>query len=358
MKKRLIIALSLLLPLVGCKQEQSKTESKIKLVKVIEIKGLDQASELSFPGKVKASQEADIAFRISGPIAKIMVKEGQKVRRGQVLAKLDDRDYRLQLSATTAEYKRIKSEVDRVIKLHEEKSVSENEYDKAVFGLKQITAKYNAHKNALNDVLLRAPFDGFVVGKALFGEGEMVRAGMPVLRLSGDKQTIVEINIPAQEYLHKDAFESYYCTFSLFPDEQFPLDLISIDPTANLNQLYKANLRLSTKGSKGSQPTPGMTTMVHIKKRNGVGDGHLMPNTAIFEQDGKSCVWLLKGEGEDLHVEAQIVKQMEIFSNGMVRCSGLKGGERIVSAGVHKLQEGEAVRLIPQKSQTNVGGLL
>ncbi len=358
MKKELMFVLCLLLPLVSCKQSERKEETKTKLVKAIEVASFDKASVLSFPGKVKASQEADVAFRISGPIARILVKEGQKVRKGQVLAKLDDRDYKIQLSATKAEYQRIKSEVDRVIKLHAENSVSENEYDKAVFGLEQITAKYNAHKNALNDILLKAPFDGFVVGKPLFRAGEMVRAGMPVLRLNGSKEAIVEINIPASEYLDRAEFADFYCTLSIFPNERFPLELISIDQTANLNQLYKVSLRLSGKGSLGHLPTAGMTTMVYVKKKKSNTKAILIPNTAIFDNNGHSAVWLVKGEGDDLHVEAKQIKVLEIFADGSVRCSGLSTDEYIVSAGVHKLKAGEAIQLIPEKSKTNVGGLL
>ncbi len=354
----MILALSLLLPLVGCKQSERKEETKAKLVKVIEVASLDKPEELSFPGKVKSGQEADVAFRISGPIAKILVQEGQKVHKGQVLAKLDDRDYKLQLSATTAEYKRIKSEVDRVVKLHAENSVSENEYDKAVFGLKQITAKYNAHKNALNDILLKAPFDGFIVGKPLFRAGEMVRAGMPVLRLSGSKEAVVEMNIPASEYLNRELFANYYCTLSIFPNEEFPLELISIDQTANLNQLYKVNLRLAGKGSQGHLPTAGMTAMVYVQKKKTAAKAMIIPNTSVFDNEGKTSVWLVKGEGKDLKVEAKQIKVLEIYSDGLLRCSGLSSDERIVSAGVHKLKSGDAVQLIPEKSKTNVGGLL
>ncbi len=358
MEKKLILALCFLLLLLGCKQSEQKEKTKAKLVKVMEVALSDKASELSFPGKVKASQEADVAFRISGPIARILVKEGQKVRKGQVLAQLDDRDYQLQLSATTAEYKRIKSEVDRVVKLHEENSISENEYDKAVFGLKQITAKYEAHKNALNDVLLKAPFDGYIVGKAIFGAGEIVRAGMPVLRLSSSKQSVVEINIPASEYLDRELFASYYCTLSVFPNEVFPLELISIEQTANLNQLYKVSLGLVGKGSQGHSPSAGMTTMVYIKKTNTQTQSILIPNTAVFEDEGRSAVWLVKGEEDKQHVEVQHIRILEIYSDGLVRCSGLSAGNRIVSAGVTKLKNGEAVQLLPEKSETNVGGLL
>ncbi len=357
MKKELILGFALTFTLYSCTGKEQKQENKVKLVKVMEVASSNKAKTISFPGKVKAGQEADVAFRISGPIAKIYVKEGQKVRKGQVLAKMDDRDYRLQLSATTAEYKRIKSEVDRVVKLYEQQSVTANEYDKAVFGLKQITAKLNAHKNALNDVFLKAPFDGYISGKALFREGELVRAGMPVLRLSGGKESVVEINIPASQFLHREDFADYYATFSVFPNKEFPLTEPSVDSKANLNQLYKMTFKLVKQADK-QQPTAGMTTMVHIKMKAGKDEALTIPNNAVFEKEGKSFVWLVKGQGDDLHIEAKAIHIEEIFRDGMVACTGLDGQVRIISAGVHQLKDGEAVRPIPEKSATNVGGLL
>ncbi len=355
MKKEWILLLCLALTFNSCSKQKSQKEKSVKLVKAIEVESSEEAKTIAFPGKVKAGQEADLAFRISGPIAKIYVKEGQQVYKGQLLAKMDDRDYQLQLAATRAEYNRIKSEVDRVIQLYKEKSVTANEYDKAVFGLKQITAKLKAHTNALNDVLLKAPFDGYVSGKALFNAGEMVRAGMPVLRLSSGKEKLVEINIPAGVFLKRANFASYYASFSLFPEREFPLENLSIEQTANLNQLYKMSFRLK---EKEDELTAGMTTMVHIKLKEGSEKALIIPNNAVFEQEGKSYVWLIKGEADDLHIEAKEIHIQEIFRDGRVVCTGLSEKAQIVGAGVHKLQEGEAVRLLPVKSSTNVGGLL
>lgn len=61
---------------------------------------------------------------------------------------------------TEAEFRQVKGEAERVIELYNRKSVPVNDYEKAVYGLRQITAKYNAHRNALEDTRLLAPFDG------------------------------------------------------------------------------------------------------------------------------------------------------------------------------------------------------
>ncbi len=356
-KRELLACLLLATALFSCKQEQTDKKAQIKMVKSELVRSANANSSFAFPGKVKAEQEADVAFRSSGPIAQILVKEGQFVRRGQVLAKLDSRDYEIQLSATTAEYKRIKSEVDRIIKLYKEQSVSENEYDKAVFGLQQISAKYNAHKNALKDTELKAPYDGYIVGKPLFGVGEMVKAGMPILRLNASKQSVVEINIPASEYFKRGDFASYDCTFDVFPNQRFALKLLSIDQTANLNQLYKVRFKLINK-SKQNAPTPGMTTMVYIKMKNESKGSVLVSNNAVFQSEGKSCVWLIKEVDGHKEVQKAVIYIEEILKNGDIRCTGVQENALIVSAGAKELKDKAIIRLISKETKTNVGNLL
>ena len=129
----------------------------------------------------------------------------------------------LQLAATEAEYKQVKAEAERVIRLYEKQSVSENDYDKAVSGLQQITAKYNAHRNALADTRLTAPFDGYVQ-KIHYDAGETVAAGMPVVSLISSSAPEVEINIPASEFIRSDEFKTYRCSSEIYPDREFPLE--------------------------------------------------------------------------------------------------------------------------------------
>ena len=120
---------------------------------------------------------------------------GNFVRKGQVLAQIDQRDYEIQLAATEAEYNQVKNEAERVIALYKKDVVTENQYYKAVHGLEQITAKYDSHKNALADTKLIAPYNGYVQ-KTYYSARETVGAGMPVVAMIGTATMEVEINIP------------------------------------------------------------------------------------------------------------------------------------------------------------------
>lgn len=356
MKKAFILLITaILLMQSGCKPHDERSET-IQTVKVSPAVAYGEEASVSFPGKVKAASEVNLSFRISGPIAKIHVAEGQAICKGQVLAEMDARDYAIQLAATEAEYNQVKAEAERIMQLYEMQSVAENDYDKAVSGLKQITAKYHAHKNALADTKLLAPFDGYVQ-KRYFDKEETVSAGMPVFSILSAEVPEVEINIPASEFIRRNRFDSYSCYFDIYPDRSFPLELISINQKANLNQLYTMRMKLQKTNSSQQMPTPGMSTMVTIRFKTEESDKVIIPITALFEVDDNPFVWVY--DEQQQKVNARSIRLSEIAVDGkLVVSEGLKAGERVVSAGVHHLAEDEFVRLLPEASVTNVGGLL
>lgn len=353
--KKVIVAFAVPLLLFSACKQQSKHAETIPMVKVKTVSSYGEEQIISFPGKVKASSEINLAFRISGPIYKINVKEGEFIRKGEVIAEMDSRDYALQFSATEAEYKQVKAEVERVIQLYEKQSVPENDYDKAVSGLQQITAKYNAHKSALEDTKLIAPFDGYVQ-KLYFDKGETVSAGMPIFSIISSDMPEVEINIPANEFIRSDRFSKFTCSFDIYPGELFPLELIAINQKANLNQLYTVRLK-TVKNKTGQLPTAGMSTMVDIYLKTDHSDWVAIPINAMFEKDGKNCVWVYDESKQTVNIRS--IQLAEILTDGtLVVSEGVKAGEKVVSAGVHYLSDGEKVRVMPEASQTNVGGLL
>ena len=162
MKRVIFILASIpLFIFVSCTR-QEKGLKKSQTVKIDTVVSADNQTILQFPGKVKAAQDISLAFRVSGTIGKIHVKEGMHVREGQLLAELDPSDYQVQLDATKAEFEQIKAEAERVMALYKENGTTPNANDKAVYGLKQITAKFQHHKDQLEYTRLYAPFNGFV----------------------------------------------------------------------------------------------------------------------------------------------------------------------------------------------------
>ncbi len=339
---------------VSCSTHSRETERE-QTVRTDTVVPADTRTLLQFPGKVKAAQDINLAFRVSGTIHQIYVKEGASVREGQLLAELDPTDYQVQLDATEAEYLQVKAEAERVMALYQEHGTTPNAYDKAVYGLQQITAKYKHHQDQLAYTRLYAPFDGYIQ-KRLFEAHETVSAGMPVLSLLGAGAPEVEINLPAAEYIRRDRFIEYHCTFDLFPGKEFPLKPISLSPKANANQLYTMRLQIGT--NKQESPSPGINTTVSIRCRTDEENTFSVPAGAIWQADGKTYVFVY--EPSDRTVHRCEVSLLRLLGNGrsVVASDRLKPGVRVVSSGVHHLRDGERVKLLPSATGTNVGGLM
>lgn len=350
MKRYLLFGFVAILSLIGCKQEK-KTIDEVKFVKTDTALDYGNEGSILVPGKVEAAEDASIAFRVPGTILRFHADQGSYVRKGQLLVELDSRDYQIQLKATEAEYKQVKAEAERVIALYKENSTTENNYDKAQYGLQQITAKLESHKNQLADTRIYAPFSGYVE-KRLFEEHETVGAGMPVISMINKDAPEVEINVPASTYMMRDRMQSFSCTFDVFPNVIFPLTLISVNQKANANQLYTMRFKLAN--IEGKKPVAGMSAMVSIKTRED-SQNVTVKNTAVFTENGKSYVYILN---KDVLKKTEVTTDL-LLSNGRFSItSGLKVGDVVVATGVHHVKDGQRVKPLPAISSSNVGGLL
>ena len=316
---------------MSCARSEKGTKDT-QTVKIDTAVSASSQTALQFPGKVKAAQDISLAFRVSGTIRKIYVEDGARVREGQLLAELDPADYRVQLDATEAEYKQIKAEAERVMALYKENGTTPNANDKAVYGLKQITAKYQHHKDQLEYTRLYAPFSGFIQ-KKLFDAHETIGAGMPVI-------SMVSAGIP----------------FDLYPGENYPLKLISVTPKANANQLY--TMRLQMVPGKLPLPSPGMNTMVTIYCNEIDSQPVFVPSGALLQKDGKTYVFVYDPSVGKVHRREVAVLRLLSDGRAMVVSDALQAGETVVASGVHHIEDGENVRPLATGSKTNVGGLL
>lgn len=355
MKKIELISLAIVaVCAVSCSNRRTVEQTTVT-VKTATVQSYGNGGEQQFPGKVRAATDIDLAFKVDGNILKRRVNEGAFVKKGAVIIEMDPRDYQLQFDATEAEYNQIKGDAERVMKLYEQQSVAQSDYDKARYGLKQIESKYAAHRNALDDTKLCAPFDCYVQ-TFYHSTGETVGAGMPVVSVINNSLPEVEINIPSSEYIRSNQFTSYSCTVDIWPDKVFALEPIGINHKANLNQLYTMRLRLKGKVD-GMIPTAGMVTMVRITSKTDTTSLATIPASALrYDSDGAS-VWIFDTESQT--VSERKVKVARLLKEGTaVIESGVTAGETVVSAGVNVLTEGEKVTPIKPTTETNVGGML
>lgn len=350
---KVLVVVALVLVLASCGNGKASDES-VATVRLDTVQMASTGAVLQFPGRVVASDDASLSFKVAGTIARIYKEEGERVQAGQLVAELDATDYKVQLAATEAEYARVKAETDRITALYNEGAATASNYDKARFGLQQIEAKLKNHRDQLAYCKLYAPFTGAVQTR-FFHEGENIAAGMPVLSLVSSANPEIEINLPASSYLRRGSFVHYSAQFNVLPGVVIPLKLISVMPKANANQLYTMRLKIEgdTKGI-----APGMSAWVSIMAADSASNaGVRVPATALVDDKGTTFVYLYDAQSQT--VRRCRVKVMRLHTDGTAEVEGaLAPGHIVVSTGANHIKTGDRVTPLPPVSETNVGGLL
>ncbi len=341
-----------LLVTTGCSSKK-ETEGKKSIVRVEKVKVADAEGVLQYPGRVVSNADVGLSFRVPGQLKRVLVGEGDRVKAGQLIAELDDTDYRTQLDATKAEYDQVKADAERVTALYKEEGTTASNYDKARYGLEQVAAKLKNHRNQLSYTKLYAPCSGYIQRK-FFDANETVSAGMPIVSMLGDGGLEVEINLPAAMYVRRNQLKDYECTFDVLPGKVLNLQFISILPNANSNQLYTIRLRLQDQSGKVAA---GMSCWVKVHTEGNSSNHLVVPSTALLSQEGGTFVFLYD---QSNHMVKRIpVTVEELHTDGTAVISGdMADDARVVTSGVHHIKDGERVELLAPVSNTNVGGLL
>lgn len=326
----------------------------IRKVKIEEVQVADTIEIKTLPGRVSEEAELNLAFRVAGPVSNIPVREGDYVREGQLVAQMDQRDYEIQLNAAVAQYEQVKAEAERIIELYNRNSVAENDYDKAVSGLKMVETKLENARQQFNDTRLLAPVSGYIQ-RINFRQDEIVDAGMPVVSLLDVSQYQVDVDIPLSLYKRRGDILSFSGVVSPMRKDTFDLGLLGISRKANQNQLYRMNLGLSA--GNDTDLAPGMDVMVAVILRNNAELMTSVPVTALFNKAESVFVWVYDSASQT--VSSREVTTGKMAGNGMIFImSGLKQDELVVVAGVSLIKENEKVEPLDPVSETNVGGLL
>lgn len=317
---------------------------------------LGEGSGKALSGVVQEAHEISLGFKTPGQIMTIHVKEGDRVAKGQLIATLDDEDYKLGATAYEIQYKQLSDEVARLEKLYEAKSVSANEFEKAEAGLRQVETQLQTYRNKLDYTRLYAPVAGYVQA-VNYNPAEMVDAGTPVITLLDMHRMEVEVNLPLDIYKKRDRFGTITCQLTADRTKTYEMKTVYIAPKADGMQLHKMQLAFDNDDLGDMLAASGMNVEVQIEiLEEGQQAGQMtLPAHAVFQEGGQTYVWTVSAQEE---VHKQAVTLIGLDAKGRAIVTGLKGQEEVVKAGVTMLQEGEKVTVVGKDSETNIGGLV
>lgn len=308
-----------------------------------------------FSGIIRESHDISLGFKTPGQIEQILVKEGDYVRKGQLIARLDDADYKLGVEALQIQYKQLEDEAKRLEALYRSKSVSVNDYEKSIAGLQQLKVQLQVNRNKLDYTRLYAPTDGYVQS-VNFAPAEMVDAGTPVINLLDVHRIEVETELPADVYLLRSHFGKITSLASFENAGEMPMEIVSITPKADGNQLYQ--MKLAFEGKPDARLSAGMNIGINIRINgtDSIGNTFTLPLHAVVSQQEETYVWVM--EADSTVSKRKVVCSGIDGTGAAIISAGLNGEEQVVKAGVNALQEKEKVRVIETESKTNVGGLI
>ncbi|HCI51952.1 MAG TPA: efflux RND transporter periplasmic adaptor subunit [Gallionella sp.] len=293
-----------------------------------------------YSGEIRARNELPVSFRAGGKLIARPVEAGSQVKSGQVLARLDPADAALQAGAARAQYTLAESEALRYRELHRKGFVSQSALDAKEAALQAAVAQSGLTHNQSDYTVLRAGYDG-VVSATLAEAGQVVSAGQPVLRLAQSGEIEVAIEIPEADYAARHVGDKADVVLLTAEGEHMNGRLRELSPSADpVSRTYAA--RVSVAAASTHIPL-GMTARVRFEAAKTVAAELLIPVSAVYQQGAHPAVWIVSA---DHTVSLRPVEISAYRDSGAVITSGLAVGERIVTAGVHRLSAGEKIQLI------------
>ena len=351
----------LLLPLtmfLGCTPQDKPSQQVSRPVKVVRIGEEAVAGVMSFAGEVRARYETILAFRVSGKMIDRPVEVGDRVHKGQRVARLDSNDYQLGTDALNAQLKSAQAERDfaredltRYRELLNLRVISPAEFDRhdtayttARERVVALKAQLSQATNQLQYTDLLADRDGVVTAVEV-ETGQVVTAGQPVVKLARLDEKEIHIDIPEQRVGGIELRQKVSVTLWADGDRRYTARIREIaaaaDPTSRTYRVKATLLEGQDEARLGKTATVWIpvTTSPRIT----------VPFSAVFtpqNEPGRPRVWLVDEQAGT--VRSVPVQLGETLDGERIVVAGVVSGQLVVSAGVQRLAEGQAVRL-PEK---------
>jgi len=308
-------------------------------VKVLTLKQYTAAESPNFAGRVEAGDSAVLAFRVAGQIEDFRVLMGQVVEKGALLAELDPTDYQLNLEAREAEYDLARLGAERANSLFRRQLISEDKFETAQTQLATTWARLEQAREQLSYCKLTAPFEGNIAFTYAM-PSEVVAAQQPVLTLQDTSRLEIHFNLPAryQPLIAGVSPPAFKVEFDLLPGvlHEASYKEVSLQADRDTNS-YPVTLLIEE--PEDFTLRPGMSVSVRLYHPSFQVGRWTLPEEALFDRSGDGAhVWRINGETQTIHKTA-----ITLDDDGFLK-DGLSPGDRVVAAGVARLEEGQAVR--------------
>lgn len=347
--KAVVFGLCSVLVLAGCEKDSAQSDPVRPVLSVI-VQPQVQADLGRFAGTIEARYESTLGFRVPGRIARRWVDVGNEVKPGDVLASLDPADQRNQLRSAEGDLAKVQAQwinaqadarrqqqlFDRGVGAQAQLDVAQANLKTTGASLEQARAAVAQARDQLSYSELKTDHAA-VVTNWQAEAGQTVSAGQPVVTLARPdiKEAVIDLPTYLAEQLSADL--KFVVASQLDPTINTTATLRVLEPQADAaTRTRRARLTLAS--------TPEsfyLGTAISVTLTSSVSPRSELPATALLESDGQTRVWVV--DPQQHTVATREVKLLERTSDSVVLSSGVKAGERVVTAGVNSLKPGQKV---------------
>ena len=354
---------------LGCGPESEPPSEPPRPVKAMRVLDASSLSTSAFPGRAAPGQEANLSFRVAGPLIELPVAVGDRVEKGDVVARIDPKDYQSLVDAAVGELEmaqaaatRARGDFQRVENTFRDDpgATSQTARDRArqlrdssAASVRVLEAGAGAASDQLSYATLTSPFAGDVV-ETYVENFETVVPKQPIARIVDTKSIEFVISVPESQIGYAPDVTSVEVTFDALPGIKVAATIKEIGKEATqATRTYPVTLIMQQ--PENAEILSGMAGEASVSAELPVGARQLgiqIPASALFTADdlSKSYVWVVDGATHTL--ERRAVEPGVLSEFGVRIRSGLRAGEQIVVAGVSSLREGQEVVVLDEGGGT------
>ncbi len=345
------------LGLTGCNEKKEETAEVVRPVKVVEIAQADTTRKLDYSGAVRARTEMNLGFRVNGKIVERKVDIGQRVKPGDVIARMDATDYILAVRRSQADLDSAEKQVqttelarNRAQTLFAKNVTSKSQLEQAELSYEQAVSTRDSAASALTEAknqvayaALTSDMNG-IVTTINADVGQVVSSGTPVITVAVDGEKEVQVAVPemdiAQFKVGKDVKARFWSDSALVLDGK----VREVSGSADQSRTFAVRVSLPN----DPRVLLGMTATIEALADN-TQPYVSIPLSALAQKDGKQIVWLVDRTADTVHSRA--IKVADFADDGVRVADGLKAGDVVVAAGTQFMTENMKVKLPAASAQ-------
>ncbi len=340
------VTILMLLTACGPKVTEEIQEQVVRPVKLLVIQETNDHDLRRYPAIIEAATSRDLSFQVGGLLQELPISEAQEIQEGDLIAKLDQRDFKNNLDSAKAQFEIAEEEYQRAVRLAKEDAIARSALEQRKSQRDVAKAQLDSAEKALSDSVLRAPFTG-VVAKVPAQKLQAVQPGSPIATIIEKDGLQAIVNAPASlvAQANNRTDKKGFVLLDAAPAERIPAEFKEItleaDPTS---QTFA--ITFSFQPPENLIILPGMNATMELSSFMNEAEGNNkkveVPLGAVLSDGEKQYVWVVDTDMMTVS-RREIVVDDSIGETILIK-EGLKPGETIAGAGASYLAEGMQVR--------------